>query len=203
MKALKAVKNAVTVVSTGSPSDGLGPHEGSESSTSVSAFIASQKQTTAEKDGNDWVVDEIVVAGDDSDPRYGQSGHSGSERDTTTRSRHSSSAGGSVRRGTEAHGTESAEEYYQSGYWDWIRLVGWPTVLVFFNPRFEDPEQESDFQKLSWFTTKAWALCVCCLLLFVNACVPDMGFVFQLWLNVYVPVSFRLSCVMFILAQSW
>lgn len=155
VKLLKEVVNRVTVVSTGSPSDGLGG-DGTESSTSVSAFIASQRQTTAEKDGSDWVVDEIVVAGDDSDPRYGQSG---SERDTTTRSKHSGSAGGSIRRSAGGHGAASADaNYHQGGYWSWVRLVAWPNVKVFFDPRFEDPEQENEFQKLSWYSSKPWAL---------------------------------------------
>lgn len=160
VKVWKTIANAVTVVSTGSPSDGLGGDNGSESSTSVMAFIASQKQTTAEKDGEDWVVDEIVVAGEDSDPRYGQSGHSGSERDTTTRSRHSSSAASVHRDTTATHGSASTASYNQSGTWSWIRRVGWPGVQAFFNPCFEDPEQEKDFQKLAWYSTKAWALCV-------------------------------------------
>ncbi|KDQ62199.1 hypothetical protein JAAARDRAFT_203396 [Jaapia argillacea MUCL 33604] len=135
----RRVARKIAVASTGAPTDGLG--EVSETSTSVPAFLAAQKQASTEKDGGEWFVDEIVVSGEDSQYRP-----LGSERGTT---RPSESGDGSIRRGYSAD-----SHHYTGGAAEWIKWRAWPAILSFFDPSFEDAETEEDFQKQLWYTTK-------------------------------------------------
>ncbi|KDQ54456.1 hypothetical protein JAAARDRAFT_696446 [Jaapia argillacea MUCL 33604] len=136
----------LTTASTGTPSDGLG--DVSEGSTSVPAFLASQKQAGTEKDGGDWFVNEVVVTGDDDQHR-----HLGSEKGTTTRQ--SESGAGSMHRGVAGTNESPGSHHYQGGILEWIQWRFWPTVHTFFDPKFEDEERELDFQKLTWYSTKS------------------------------------------------
>ncbi|KAF9262589.1 hypothetical protein L218DRAFT_929000 [Marasmius fiardii PR-910] len=138
---------------TGSPSDGLGG-DGTESTTSTSAFIAAQKQITAEKDGEDWKVDEVVVTGEDVD-RWKRLG---SERDTTTGGTPGQSDNGSVRnnRTRDTPSSQGGNIYHPPSLRSKAKYV-WSYVENFFFPTFEDEHAESDFKKQNWYSTKAIA----------------------------------------------
>ncbi|KAL0574212.1 hypothetical protein V5O48_007732 [Marasmius crinis-equi] len=143
--------------STGSPSDGLGGDGTESSGTSTTAFIASQKQITAEKDGEDWTVDEVVVSGGDVDHwRQVES-----ERDTTTGGTPEHSETGSVHNGPAQRWRDNTSSSQYNGYHApsiRTRMKGvWRSVLYFFDSRFEDEAAEVDFKKLSWYSTKPFA----------------------------------------------
>ncbi|KAJ3826101.1 hypothetical protein F5880DRAFT_1476939 [Lentinula raphanica] len=131
---------------TGSPSDGLGG-DGTESSTSTSVFIAAQKLLTAEKDGEDWEINEIVINGEN--PEIIRN-----ERDTGSPFR-SDSGGGSISKhsGTNA---DSNYAYHPPSLRSKMRWIG-SQIMAFFNQKFDDPQTELDFRKLHWYSTKAWA----------------------------------------------
>ncbi|KAJ3794332.1 hypothetical protein GGU11DRAFT_322793 [Lentinula aff. detonsa] len=144
-KAVEIIQTAIRAP-TGSPSDGLGG-DGTESSTSTSVFIAAQKLLTAEKDGDDWEINETVINGENPELLR-------NERDTGSPFR-SESGGGSISK----HSGENGDSNY--GYHPpslrskihWFSLQ----VVSFFNQKFDDPQTELDFRKLHWYSTKAWA----------------------------------------------
>ncbi|KAJ8094329.1 hypothetical protein PM082_006869 [Marasmius tenuissimus] len=136
--------------STGSPSDGLGG-DGTESTTSTPAFIASQKLITAEKDGEDWKVDEVVVAGGDVDHWKRVE----SERGTTTGGSPGQSDADSVRNERlEAWRDSPSNMHYSPSVRTRVNSV-WISVKYFFDSRFEDEAAEMDFKKLNWYSSKA------------------------------------------------
>ncbi|KDQ57047.1 hypothetical protein JAAARDRAFT_194230 [Jaapia argillacea MUCL 33604] len=130
----------ITQASTGAPSDGLG--DVSDISPPVPAFLAAQQQAAAEDDGRDWVVDEIVVTGEDDL-------HTRLDSDKDTISHRSELRSGSAYRQAFA-GSHCCER----GLFGWWRIRVWPAVYSFFNPKFEDPDAELEFQKQLWYTTK-------------------------------------------------
>ncbi|KAG7091392.1 hypothetical protein E1B28_010430 [Marasmius oreades] len=138
---------------TGSPSDGLGG-DGTESTTSTSAFIAAQKQISAEKDGEDWRVDEVVVTGEDVD-RWKRLG---SEKDTTTGGTPGQSDSGSIRnnRTRNSPSSQGGNVYQPPSLRTKAKHI-WSFVENFFNPTFEDEHAEADFKKQNWYSTKAIA----------------------------------------------
>ncbi|EIM79723.1 uncharacterized protein STEHIDRAFT_126395 [Stereum hirsutum FP-91666 SS1] len=163
---VRQVLSKITSASTGSPSDGLN-NDGSESSASASTSLgglisAGQRHTAAEKDGGDWVLDEVVVDGEGGD-RPGTHVH-GSEKDTGTKQ--SESGQGSVRGvhggyegGSRSGGSTDAWDTGRDtgGLWGLLRWRLWPVMAEFFDPRFEDPAFEEDYQKQMWYSTKAFA----------------------------------------------
>ncbi|KAJ3995246.1 hypothetical protein F5050DRAFT_1573979 [Lentinula boryana] len=135
-----------TLAPTGSPSDGLGG-DGTESSTSTSVFIAAQKLLTAEKDGDDWEINETVIDGEN--PELIRN-----ERDTGSPFR-SDSGGGSISKHSGENG-DSNYGYHPPSLRSKIHWFGLQAVS-FFNQEFDDPQTELDFRKLHWYSTKAWA----------------------------------------------
>lgn len=99
--------------STGSPSDGLGKE--SDSGASFSTFLASQAQLDREREDQDWVLDEVVVTGEESDHKHG------SEKGTTTRQSESEHAA-SLHRGQAGH-TQDMGQPDTSGLWGYMRYV--------------------------------------------------------------------------------
>lgn len=140
----------ITSASTGSPSDGLN-NDGSESSASASTTlgglsVSAQKQSAAEKDGADWVLDEVVVDGEGGDRpgTHNGNGH-GSERETGTKQ--SESGQGSLRGGYGAHeggsrsgGSTDAWDIGRDtgGLWGLLRWRLWPIMVEFFDPKFDE-----------------------------------------------------------------
>ena len=142
----RRVVNHITSVSTGSPSDGLGDGTASEGSVPLTFAGAGD----ADKDDTDWVVDEVVVS---DDPDYP---HNKSDRGTNTGTRRSDTS--SVRHGVNnTEGGEDDQDFYTGGPVNWIRWRAWPAVYGFFDPRFDDSDKELEFQKQSWYSSKAFA----------------------------------------------
>lgn len=135
---------------TGSPSDGFGG-DASESSTSTSAFVAAQKLISAEREGEDWEINETVITGNGE--------HLQNERDTTTGSPfHSDSGGSFVRPGEhDSYDGDGNYAYHRPTLRSKIYWYGLQVVL-FFNQKFDESQTEVDFRKLRWYSTKAWAL---------------------------------------------
>ncbi|KAH7102227.1 hypothetical protein BKA62DRAFT_121650 [Auriculariales sp. MPI-PUGE-AT-0066] len=133
--------------STGSPSDGLGKE--TSSSASFSTFLASQAQLDREREDQDWVLDEVVVTGEESDHKHG------SDKGTTTRQSESEHAG-SLHRG---YGAPSAQFDMPdtTGVWGFLRWVLWTEIVEFFEPRFEDSAKEDEYQKQVWYSNKRLA----------------------------------------------
>ncbi|KDQ57180.1 hypothetical protein JAAARDRAFT_207498 [Jaapia argillacea MUCL 33604] len=144
-KVLKNLLKRIVNASTGTPSDGLG--EPSES-TATPPSAAVQRQAAAEKNGADWCIDEVVVAGGDPPHHHpdpdGPMGPRSESGDNSTRHH----GGDGIHDLTGLH-------HYQGGFLEWLKWRLWPMILTFFNPCFEDPAQERDFQKQSWHSTKA------------------------------------------------
>ncbi|THU98020.1 hypothetical protein K435DRAFT_828505 [Dendrothele bispora CBS 962.96] len=152
---VKYIIQSAIRTSTGSPSDGLGG-EGSESTTSTSAFIAAQAQIIAETDGADWTVDEIIVKGDEVDAlRYLGSSSGGSPLHSDR---------GSLQNESHAY-SEDRPELKRNGRSESSTIAGIldvyksfeKVVRHFFDQSFEDEEREVEFQKLNWYSTKPWA----------------------------------------------
>ncbi|KAJ4464902.1 hypothetical protein C8J55DRAFT_493715 [Lentinula edodes] len=144
-KVVELIQTAIRAP-TGSPSDGLGG-DGTESSTSTSVFIAAQKLLSAEKDGEDWEINETVINGEKPELyRY--------ERDSGSPFR-SDSGGGSISR----HSGENGDSNYAYRPPSLRTKLQWFGLLVnsFFNQKFDDPQTELDFRKLRWYSNKAWA----------------------------------------------
>lgn len=135
--------------STGSPSDGLG-RDASDSGASFSTFLASQAQLDREKEDADWVLDEVVVTGEEAEHKHG------SDKGTTTRQSESEVAG-SIHRGNERHSGHS-DTRNESGPLGYIRYTLWPTLCFFFDPKFEEPAKEAEYKKLVWYSNKRLAL---------------------------------------------
>ncbi|KDQ58477.1 hypothetical protein JAAARDRAFT_57408 [Jaapia argillacea MUCL 33604] len=130
-----------TVSSTGAPTDGMG--DDSETNASVAAaFPAARKQAGTEKDGGDWFVNEVVLTGEDDQ-------HYRLDREKAA-IRPSESPSSSLYRGTSG-----GIHQYQGGVLEWLRWRCWPAVLLFFDPKFEDSDRETEFQKHFWFSSKA------------------------------------------------
>ncbi|KAK7029538.1 hypothetical protein VNI00_014415 [Paramarasmius palmivorus] len=152
---------------TGSPSDGMG--DGSESTSSTAAWVASQKQLTAEKDGDNWKVDEVVVTGE-----VDHVVKIGSERTTT------GSAGSPGHSDTDSiherrHGSPSGSGAYRPPSIRTKILGVWDHVYMFFDASFDDKNTESDFRKLNWYSTKSFA--------FYGSLYLILNWIFYLWLN--------------------
>ncbi|VDB95608.1 unnamed protein product [Peniophora sp. CBMAI 1063] len=152
---LKRVLHKFTSASTGTPSDGLGGGDGSESSASIIAnFHAASRQQNSEKNGADWELDEIIVdnedegagADHDSQHRPHLTANTGSEKGTVSQT-------GSLKRNFDRRDSGNSE----SGYSSWVRGHLWPYVVTFFNPHFEEPSRELDYQKQEWYTNKRLA----------------------------------------------
>ncbi|EJD41678.1 hypothetical protein AURDEDRAFT_105975 [Auricularia subglabra TFB-10046 SS5] len=145
--------------STGSPSDGLG-RDASDSGASFNTFLASQAQLDREKEDCDWVLDEVVVTGDEAD------GHrQGSEKGTTTRQSESEVAGSLHRvQGSQWEGETHRDT---SGLRGFVRYVLWPNLVDFFDPRFEDEAKEQEYQKQVWYSNKKLAFAAS-LYLYIN-----------------------------------
>ncbi|KAJ4471450.1 hypothetical protein J3R30DRAFT_3299322 [Lentinula aciculospora] len=144
-EAVEIIQTAIRAP-TGSPSDGLGG-DGTESSTSTSVFVAAQKLLSAEKDGEDWEINETVITGETLELLR-------NERDTGSPFR-SDSGGGSVSKHSGENG-DSNYAYHPPSLRSKIRWFGLQ-VVSFFNQKFDDPHTELDFRKLRWYSTKAWA----------------------------------------------
>ncbi|KZT58102.1 hypothetical protein CALCODRAFT_468890 [Calocera cornea HHB12733] len=142
----------ITSPSTGSASDGLGPMEPSESSSSVGARIGTKgagELEKEEKDNIDWRVDEVVVSGELE--ALGTTTRAGG---TTTGSDRHSDAGGSHGDGGFSHSGPTDDSHQAHGTWAVLRYRMWPVICAFFNPVFESPERELEFQKQNWYSTK-------------------------------------------------
>lgn len=140
--------------SSGSPSDGLDEVSASESS------VPTLKNTNnRDQDDSDWVVDEIVVAGET------ENSHHKSEHGTNTGTRPSDTS-------SIHHFSIVEEDLYRGGVYSWLRWRAWPAVYTFFEPRFEDRDREMEFQKQAWYQSKSLAfyasLCEYCFLFRVN-----------------------------------
>ncbi|KAH7870098.1 uncharacterized protein C8R40DRAFT_666463 [Lentinula edodes] len=144
-KVVELIQTAIRAP-TGSPSDGLGA-DGTESSTSTSVFIAAQKLLSAEKDGEDWEINETVINGENPELLR-------NERDSGSPFR-SDSGGGSISR----HSGENGDSNYAYHPPSLRTKLHWLTMQInsFFNQKFDDPQTELDFRKLRWYSTKAWA----------------------------------------------
>ncbi|KAJ3980733.1 hypothetical protein F5890DRAFT_1557434 [Lentinula detonsa] len=144
-KAVEIIQTAIRAP-TGSPSDGLGG-DGTESSTSTSVFIAAQKLLTAEKDGEEWEINETVINGENPELLR-------NERDTGSPFR-SESGGGSISK----HSGENGDSNYGYHPPSLRSKIHWSGLQIasFFNQKFDDPQTELDFRKLHWYSTKAWA----------------------------------------------
>ncbi|ESK91463.1 histidine kinase [Moniliophthora roreri MCA 2997] len=129
-----------------SPSDGMG--DGTESTTSTSAFVESQKQLVAENNGDDWRVDEVVVTG--------ETDHvvRGSERTTSGASpAHSDTQSIDEDRRGSPH---SSGGYHPPSIRTRILNI-WVIVYTFFDASFDDKQTEHEFRKLNWYSTKSFA----------------------------------------------
>ncbi|KZV89958.1 hypothetical protein EXIGLDRAFT_838129 [Exidia glandulosa HHB12029] len=144
--------------STGSPSDGFG-RDASDSGASFSTFLTNQQQLDREKEDADWVLDEVVVNGEEAEHKHG------SDKGTTTRQSESEVAG-SVHRGTEHHSTHG-DFRDTRGPMGFIRYTLWPNVCYFFDPKFEDLAKEAEYRKLVWYGNKKLAF-FASLFLYVN-----------------------------------
>jgi hypothetical protein len=146
----KWVSNWVSA-STGTPSDGLDGGTASEGSTTT-GFMSAQRESANEKEEAEWVVDEIVVDGDDTEVHR----HLGSDKGTGTGTRRTESQA-SDHGGGESHSIPP-ESYLTPGFQSWMRWRAWPMLYSFFDPRFDEPEREWEFQKLAWYTNKRFTL---------------------------------------------
>ncbi|KAK7472046.1 hypothetical protein VKT23_000157 [Stygiomarasmius scandens] len=151
-KVKSAIQKAIRT-STGSPSDGLGG-EGSESTTSTSAFIAGQQQIMAESEGADWTVDEVIVKGDEVDVlRYLGSSSGGSPLHSDR---------GSIHNEYPAMGDGSDLRRSRSESSTMAEILNVYRTLEkqfrhFFDQKFEEEDREEEFRKLNWYSTKPWA----------------------------------------------
>jgi hypothetical protein len=149
----------------GSPSDGLGQLDGgSESSASVTRFLASQRAHDFDTPDDDWQVDEVVLKGDQSGLAAAAWRATGAREtatgtQTATESRGIASSSGSVRQRSihsigldrrAASGSGSAA----GDVWHFLRWRLFPFVQDFFAPRFESADKEEEFRKMSWYTKK-------------------------------------------------
>lgn len=133
----------------------------SEASSTFPAFV-SHDQRAAGKFGDDEnpFVDLVVVNGEE----FSQNKLLGSEKDTMTRQ--SPSETGSVHGGPDsrfASGQSNRSQSHASAYQRWwvynfTRYRMWPAFVDFFEPTFEDDEQEAEYQKMKWHATKPTAL---------------------------------------------
>ncbi|KAF5371180.1 hypothetical protein D9758_004219 [Tetrapyrgos nigripes] len=147
------IHKAITT-STGSPSDGLGGNaEGSESTTST--FVTAQQSLKAERDGLPWKTDELVVKGDGLElTKYlGGSNSSDSPYPSENSSVHAQQ---SEPEQVPRRRFESPALSYIMGTFYSIEKH----VEKFFFPRFPEGQEdhEKEYQKMSWYTTKPWAL---------------------------------------------
>ncbi|KZO96568.1 hypothetical protein CALVIDRAFT_549576 [Calocera viscosa TUFC12733] len=141
----------ITSPSTGSASDGLGPMEPSESSSSAGARVSARGAGDLEKEDKeniDWRVDEVVVSGE-----LEAMGTNTRQGGTTSGSDRHSDAGGSHRDADVSH-SGPTDDSHAKGTWGVLRYRIWPVICAFFNPEFENPERELEFQKQNWYSTK-------------------------------------------------
>lgn len=162
---LRRFMHKLTSASTGTPSDGLGGGDGSESSASIIAnFHAAARQQNSEKSGADWELDEIIVNNEPEEAEDSDSQHKPAFTTATGSEKGTVSQTGSLKRNFDRRDSGNSE----SGYSSWVRGHLWPYVVTFFNPHFEEPcayrvcipriavrltlrsAREMDYQKQEW-----------------------------------------------------
>ncbi|EJU04543.1 hypothetical protein DACRYDRAFT_113942 [Dacryopinax primogenitus] len=137
--------------STGSASDGLGPLDLSESSSSAGGQRPGYVRSTGDaekedKEDADWKVDEVVVTGEL------DAGTTTRADGTTTSDRHSDVA--SHREGELSNSARTDEIHHATGLWGFLRHRLFPVIVAFFNPMLDSPDKELEFQKQNWYSTK-------------------------------------------------
>ena len=100
----------------------------------------------------DYVVDEIVVRGDEAAQQHAvragaSATHTGTGSDTGLESS-GASMHGSIRREDSAGDDANV-------VWRLIRYRAWPLITYFFAPSFEPAEKEDEFRKMIWYQRKS------------------------------------------------
>jgi hypothetical protein len=100
----------------------------------------------------EWVVDEIVVSGEDPDER-----HSLSEKGTSTGTRLTDSGNSTHGEGNGA-GRYSDNSYYRPSFTSWLKYRAIPGIQHFFFLKFEEPDREAEYRAMTWWSSKPLAL---------------------------------------------
>lgn len=133
----------LTTASTGRPSDGL---RASSVGSAPSAFTTGTLQFKEKSEGVEWVIDEMFVSGE-----YAPTGTT--DEQSFKGSAHTPEYYTNVA-GQAPSNIASTFKPLQMEYWTLI-------VKYFFDPAFEEPEDELSYQKEKWYSQKRWAAAAC------------------------------------------